>query len=608
MKKKSVIFVKTLFFYLLILNRNVFSQGNIKLSYDNSSWTSVMSGKCVLKPETTSYGFVVLTDARLLTAYSENGKELWNYKVFSRKPNYISVISSDFILLVTDNSNISLINPSGKLLWSKNISFQIIQKPVAGKDSRILIQGKNSIACLGINGIEKWRIKTPELKKLPLQSLDDGTFVTILENPVNGQSAGLRFNPFGDVLETITFASLISDAITTENGILLGFYEGGFGLVSTEGAKNGTGKTVTKWAVPSEDSAFSQTMGSKGMKFVKLSEKLYAAVLCNSSKNVKLIFFESSDGRIRNIFHIPQIEFDKLSCISGTFGKEGLFLSDYKTAVVTDLSGKYLYCATLPSSQGKNTGWNNLFYTSENHIVITGNSWTLTAFRTIQTIKEKQKTAKKAKYSKPQYENFYKIKQTENLISYSDSIPKNIISPERKTELNAGNYGSREIQFTSDIFAVCNEYLSSANVEISRSHYGDKQGLSTDWAGFQALLSQIPLLGTADYPALIARLIRNEKNDSILNTLIITAGKYSYDPENAMLDAINAKLTAIPVKNSTILTSMSNAVYEICLFMGRPALYAYGMEIQKKLLYPQYSSEVRESARNNLSKIARLKM
>ena len=51
-----------------------------------------------------------------------------------------------------------------------------------------------------------------------------------------------------------------------------------------------------------------------------------------------------------------------------------------------------------------------------------------------------------------------------------------------------------------------------------------------------------------------------------------------------------------------------DSVYEICRFMGRPALYSKGMEILTQLLYPQYDSKVREYARNTLTKIARLKI
>lgn len=88
--------------------------------------------------------------------------------------------------------------------------------------------------------------------------------------------------------------------------------------------------------------------------------------------------------------------------------------------------------------------------------------------------------------------------------------------------------------------------------------------------------------------------------------MIQAAGTCAYDPENLMLDALNAKIKSIPARNSRLLVSLSDSVFEICRFMGRPALYSYGMEIQKTFLYPQYPSEVRETARKNLSETARL--
>ena len=346
-EKLIFLFIFTLF---TLLNFSLSAQDKIKLSFDNASWTSVMSGKAVQSPQLTSYGFVVLTDGKLLSAYSENGKHLWDYPVFSKKTSYISVLSSDFILLVNENSFLSLINPSGKLLWSQNLGFPVIAKPEKGRDSRIFVQGKKQIACLGVNGLLKWKIQTPPLKNIGIKSLEDGSLLAFLEGPSDEKSRGLRFTPFGEIIETISFAGPVSDAMETDNGILLSFLCGGLGLVGVE--KNAV---ITKWAFPSDDSCFRECLPEKGSAFVQTSDTEAALILCNSAKNIKLIFFDSKKGQVKNIFHVPDISFDRLTCYSKTYGQEGVFLSDDKNALITNEKGKTSYQVILPQETQRQT-------------------------------------------------------------------------------------------------------------------------------------------------------------------------------------------------------------------------------------------------------------
>ena len=608
-----------LFFFLSFLvfaERNVSAQNNpekIKLSFDNASWTSVMSGKAIQSPEMTSYGFVVLTDGKLLSAYSENGKQLWDYPVFSRKTNYISVLSKDFIILVSENSAVSLINPSGKLLWSQNIGFPVIAKPVTGRDSRIFIQGKKQIACLGVNGIVKWKIQTPPLKNMSIVPLEDGTLIAFLDGPVQERTQGLRFTPFGEVLETISFAGPVSDASATDRGILLSFLCGGLGMVGVE--KN---SVVTKWAFPSDDPCFREALPEKGSAFVQTSENEAALILCNSAKNIKLIFFDSKKGQVKNIFHVPDISFDRLSCYSKIYGDEGVFLSDDKTALITNCSGRTIYNAALPSRNSKATGWNHIFYTSENHLVVLGTSWVLNGFRTVMKVTGEKTTkgSRSTNLSKTKnerkntwcYQEYLKIDEVKSILSYSSSIPASMTNQARVKKIGEGLYSTEEIDYSSSIIAACEKYIELKQTSYSGSRPAERNIFENDSAGFESIILQMPLLGTDDYSKLLSRLVRAENNPQTLTMLIRACGLCAYDPENLMLDAIKAKLVTVPARSTTILINISRSVYEICRFMGRPALYNYGMEIQKLLLSSQYSSEVREEARNNLSNIARLKM
>lgn len=608
MKNIGKTFRKILISSALIFKALFIHAESISLSHENASWTSVMNGKAVLKPENTSYGFSVLTDGRSLNGFSENGKELWTARTKIRNPGFISVLEKDFIVLVSDKSNVSLINPSGNLLWTKNIGFTVTEKAAIGKDGRIFIQGKNNIACLGVNGTEKWKIRTPELKKIKIQTLDDGTLVAFLEKPQEKRTAGIRFTPFGELLETITFTSLVSDAYSSEHGIVLSFLSGGIGLVSA----GGKDKTQTEWAVPSEDSAFSGALPSKGITLAPLDGNLSSALMENTSGKVKIIFFESATGKILNIFHIPEISFSRLTCVSKVSGADAIFLSDDRNALIVTPDGKHLYEARLPGKEGAN-GWNYLFYTDENHLVMAGNSWTLNAFRTTMNVRKKNtKSGKKASYP---YRNFFSqgtnssspdFLNSSSHMNFSLFFPENIYSEETKKLLVSGGYGNLEKSLAARIFSFSEEYLKAKSTEASLRRYSEQNGFFTDEKRLVGTFSLLSYLGTDDCPRLVARLIKAENNETVLNALIQAAGICAYDPENLMLDALSSKIKSIPARNSRLLVSLSDSVFEICRFMGRPALYSYGMEIQKTFLYPQYPSEVREKARDNLSKTAML--
>ena len=95
-----------------------FSAEQTSLSADNADWTCVIGGEAVTRPVQTSYGFVVLTDGKMISACTENGTKLWEKPVPGRPDPFLTVISKDFLVTVSDKKTISLINPSGVVLWA----------------------------------------------------------------------------------------------------------------------------------------------------------------------------------------------------------------------------------------------------------------------------------------------------------------------------------------------------------------------------------------------------------------------------------------------------------------------------------------------------------
>ena len=120
-------------------------------------WQNVLSGKVISEPARLSYGFCVITDARKIDCLNWEGKKIWEKEAPHPRECTIFKLDNDFILL-SDNfkSSVSLINPSGIRLWETEITFKP-ENAISGLDGRIFIYNGSNIACLGINGIIKWK-------------------------------------------------------------------------------------------------------------------------------------------------------------------------------------------------------------------------------------------------------------------------------------------------------------------------------------------------------------------------------------------------------------------------------------------------------------------
>ena len=584
-----------------------FSAEQTSLSADNADWTCVIGGEAVTSPVQTSYGFVVLTDGKMISACTENGTKLWEKPVPGRPDPFLTVISKDFLVTVSDKKTISLINPSGVVLWSKKLPYQVTESALPGKDARFFVKGKKNISCFGINGVCKWSIETPSLSSIPLVTLNDGTILAVLLNSENGKSSGIRISPFGTVLETISFAGIVSGAMTCDYGVLLAFSPGGFGLCAVNEKEKLTG---TKWAVPSNDYAFQSASPSKGTEFVPVSQSLSALLLSSSGKSVKVILFENRTGKIVNIFYADALDFLRLSAAKGALGGEGIFLSDDRTGRVYDTAGNIVWSAALPSASSRAGNWNFLSYTKNNVIVICSKSWVMNGFRTVQRLSGKKNVSSVQKKSgnPVRYENFYIIDTAQFNRYFSESFGEDILGKNRISVLQKGMYGPDEINFSSKLFSVCKAYSQFLSSASSGARTEEKSIFYRDTIGLQETVMQLSLLGTDEVPELIASLIQTEKNMQNLAFLMKAAGQCAYDPDGRMLRAIEKRLLTLPPRNTTVLVALSDATYEICRFMGRPAFFSHCMEIQKSLLSNQYDNTVHEAVRKNLSKTAALNM
>ena len=124
--KRKFFAVLIFIFAPLFLKNQVFLYSQDKLTNINASWTSVLPGKVVYQPEVSSYGFAVMTDARDLEVFSNNGKLVWDKHLKKFNSPFFTFLKDDFLTIITDSGkHLALINPDGKELWYIDLDFKI---------------------------------------------------------------------------------------------------------------------------------------------------------------------------------------------------------------------------------------------------------------------------------------------------------------------------------------------------------------------------------------------------------------------------------------------------------------------------------------------------
>lgn len=579
--KKTKLFFSCI---ILCLSNLLFSQEI--LSNQNYNWSNVLSGKIIAEPIVTSYGVCVISDAKTLSAISNTGKVLWEKNIGRTTNPKLGVFEEDFIFLVNNSKKLVLFNPSGSEIWNKTLDFEIKDAPFPGRDGRFFVRGKNQINCYGMNGICKWELKTPEQSDLSLQELPDGSFLVFMKKLSEGKTQGLRCSPFGTILEEITFAGEVINSSWSNAGIFLNFSDGTTGLFSLENdlAKN-------KWVFNSPENSIkplqNYTIPSKNRE--------QAAIFSQNGSTLQTYIINPENGTILSSFKIPELSF----ITKAEFNNFGIFITDSTKAVFYNTKGSCLWSAVLPSKTSK-LKWNYLTYTNDNFLLIFGTNWTLNAYRVTQNANEKKSITRKTNYS-----DYYDISTQSFDTIYTVNLDSNLISQSRYDNLSKGYYGDKEILWSSELQSTCIEYFNYLNSSNSGGRV-DKSVFQNDTSGLEKMISQFNLYGSDTFNTYTITILKKEKNRSLINTALNNIIKFGYDPDGKLLQSLENLTVTASKKDEMMLINICESVYSICKFMGRPAYNSKGKNILTTLLYPQYSSQTRNYARDTLKKIASL--
>ena len=555
------------------------------LSSYNTSWSSVLPGTVICEPAVTSYGFCFATDARNLMGYSSSGILLWEAKIGRVRHISLSVIDEDFILFHDIDKNIiRLFNPSGREIWSKPLDFSLSSKPFSGRDGRFFLYGENKVICIGINGIIRWSIETENQKELPMQELPDGSVIIFL-NDEDGKTRGLRISPFGEKLENITFAGSIKTSSTCKDGILLTFTDGSAGLFSL---KNGLAESRWVASVKSGNPLFAVSPDRSKYYLISLSKS-----------EITVYKINSNDGNVQMSKSLNGIDGTALTKLS--FSETGLLIADSNKTILIDNDFREIWTAFMPDKLKKNT-INQIVYLNDDYLVFCDKNWSMNAYHTSQSTNSSKAVIKNIQFD---YSSFAPVELNE-INYYSESAFYNSLKePDRIIKLKEGNYNSDEELWLTQTLSVARLYSLNAGSSDFGIHT-EKSIFETDSAGFEAILLQLALLGTKQTQNAAAAIISASTNKSYCRVLL--SNICGYDPDGKLLEAIDRNANRTGNKDSAYHKSICDAVYSICLFMGRPAWNKKGKDILKNFMGKEYSSTTRTYARDTLKKIISLEL
>ncbi|MCR5613922.1 hypothetical protein [Treponema sp.] len=575
----------------------------VKIDELDRSWFSVLGGSPSSKPVLYEYGFLVIQESRLLACYSKNGQLLWQ-KNMGAKINYMTLTQSGFVIVITQRNQLLLVNPSGLILWKVDLSITPLCAPCSGLDGRIIIKGANEVCCYGIGGALKWTMSVDSLNGMELKTLNDGSILAFLEITYQGKSSALRISPYGTVLEEIIFQGLVVNSFETFQGVMLVFSNGQLGMCSVQ--KNGSEQSAKLTQPVKKDpqgqspdllpGAYSKWINQKltltdKTVFYKISRDKTAVYTPGSY----LAVVNNQTGTAESSFLVPQ--FSSSSNVTLYNSKDKYIIYDSENCVAYNSKGTCLKNLKMPSKTGKYS-WEYFFYIDTGYIAFLAKNWTLNAFKVISVSEVNENLRASGSHS---YSEFLK---SDGIRPLSDKFSQSVY----KT-LEQQNYGIKELYISQNVLNALNAYYydkSSASLITKDTAF--KLDIEYTPMDIENILKLIPLLQSQFFQSELANFIANEKDKALIIRALKSVSECAYDPESEILNQIELLVKRTSPRDKAVLDAAANAVYEICRFMGRPALLKKGKAILSGMFYPQYDESTKKTVRSVMQKLADLDM
>ena len=544
---------------------------------------SVLTGAVQSDVVKTSYGYVAVCEGRMITGFSKDGAVLWQKAATARPKAFISVGMGDLLCIVTGNSSVQLLSPTGLSLWKNDAKESVNEAPLFGWDGRIFARTKNAVFCWGLNGIQKWKLSLKDQDtNIPLVQLNDGSLLVFLTLKDGNNSVASHISPFGTLMNEVTFSGSVTQALSCDEGVLLVFNDGSLGLCSAIHDKKSDKVTLeSRWrhAFPAGQKKLSlSTSQGQCVSVIAPSNTSSSFVTVLSCVDGSEITSYSATVNEKNIHYIQQT-------------KQGLVLADSQQAVCYDAKGQKLWQAFLNTKKS----WTKLFATDTGYLVLCGNDWTVSAYRMIQGVSTKE--SQFGQNTTKAYDSYYKAL---SLLSMRQS-DTNLLAK----KLAEGNYGEEEALWLSYLTQELKELQNAYSTAPSYS--AEKPWFITHPSYAETVLNLASQTGCALFQKTLAQLIILVRDPQMLLCVIRAAKNLGFDTDGSMMLALETLLKdSSCISNVQLMKETCDAIVQICRAMGRPAYFRHGEDILKSLLMPSCDSRIRMYAVETLKTLAQL--
>ena len=559
-----------------------------------SEWQSVLGGDAVSSPKRTSYGFVSISEGRILSACTGSGTVIWRRSLSDMPSQWYCVTDKDFIYLVSSSGKkLALYSPDGIMLWQTELEEKASGEPLAGRDGRVFIAGKNSVSCYGTKGTRKWSVPLPESSDFPLIEMNDGSLLYIPAATKNGASMGIRLSPYGEKLEDIVFTAKISSIFPHSAGPVIGFTTGTVGCaavvpagpVSQAGtvpaSKTAAGgaladaeagaTTQTLWSIPPPKSGSAPELivpGSEGFCV------LYSdSTLCEYDFKTRKVLWSVKNNKLKagkNFFSF----FDGTAYLFASTAPSQSYAVSYAAAGGQIEAGKIVREKIIRTERGSRFP----IITPSLHLIVCNKKWVVTAY----SLLNKDETLPAERYEfRPQtaqtygaFTNSIKSRAQENGRTVATARYASVA--DIAENLRSGDFGIKEYGYKRRIENALSDYSEE---------YLSSTGRAANVTEKNNTLFLIEHFETTDFNYAVPLFLQREEEPALIAATLRAAGGIGYDPDGKMLAAIEHLYLSKKIKlGDAVLIESAEAVYEICRYMGRPAFIKRGKAVLSDML------------------------
>ncbi|MDR0552124.1 MAG: PQQ-binding-like beta-propeller repeat protein [Spirochaetaceae bacterium] len=496
-------------------------------------WRQALGGSVIATPSAQVQSVALVLDGGLVRAYSDSGRQLWEYAAGGRLLPFISRSTTGMTFFGRTNGILYALNRSGRFLWDKRLGEPLAYAPLIGWDGRVFVFLSKKIICFTATGSQLWEYTTEAALSVQPIANTKGGFITVLKN-----NTLLLASAFGDV-QKIELASAPTALLpgTYPNAVVL--YDDG----DIEAVKDG----VSAKKIAKAEKTNIQTARIGGRAVTAAQYKQYAAVLLDTGNIVLWSLNEE-----RALWTKPaMLGINRARLI---FDERGIYLFSMSGAAGWTLEGSLLWNMRLQGASMPPV------LSDDGILYYGGNNWLLFAYkvehRSRDTHNGAQANTPQALFNLPDEGNYGLGAPAQARSVFFDGGDIDFTLKQIARGIKSGNVGTGE------------QYAFRALLALAG---GGDDAVRPQLIQRLEALRLLGLIGSREVVPFLVHRLSAETDPNIKAGIIEALGRIGVDPNFTVLplfERITAQ--AVDSKNQRLLSALSEALGRLCRFSGPP--------------------------------------